>query len=219
MYNVSPSSLNLFLECPRCFWLYVRQKISRPRPPTSTLPTGMDGLIKNHFDRYRKSEQLPPELQGKIKARPVKQELLDKWRNWRIGLSYEEDNVCLRGGLDECFVDGQIYIPVDYKTRGFALKDNTAGYYQNQLNLYALLLKKNNFKTGPFAYLVFYVLQSLSDNGEAKFDIQLIRMNADTEKAYQVFKEAGELLKQDSPPEKSLRCNFCSWAKNNLNER
>jgi CRISPR/Cas system-associated exonuclease Cas4 (RecB family) len=217
MYNVSPSSLNLFIECPRCFWFYVKQKISRPRAPASTLPTGMDILIKNHFDRYRKKDTLPPELQGKVGAKPVKQELLDRWRNWRIGLSYEEAGVCLRGALDECFVDNDVYIPVDYKTRGFALKYDSAGYYQNQLNLYALLLKKNNYKIGTFAYLVFYILQSLSDNGEAKFDIQLIKMNTDTEKAYEVFREASEVLKREEPPQVNQKCEYCSWAKNNLN--
>ncbi len=218
-YLLSPSSLNLFIECPRCFWLYLKRKISRPRAPASTLPTGMDGLIKKHFDKYRESGKLPPELEAKIKLKPVPQALLDKWRNWRTGLSYEEDNACLRGGLDECFLDGEIYIPVDYKTRGFALKDDTAGYYQNQLNLYALLLKKNNFKISSFAYLVFYVLQSLSDNGEAKFDIQLIRIDTDTEKAHHVFTQAGNLLKQDSPPQAGAKCGYCSWARNNLNGR
>ncbi len=218
-YFLSPSSLNLFLECPRCFWLYIKQRISRPKAPASTLPTGMDGLIKKHFDKYRSQGRLPPELEGRVKAKPVSQELLDKWRNWRIGLSYNEGMVGLRGGLDECFVDGQIYIPVDYKTRGFPLKENSAGYYQNQLNLYALLLKKNGFSISSFAYLVFYVLESLSDNGEARFDIQLIKMNTNTEKAYQIFRQAGDLLKQDTPPQAGVKCEYCSWAKNNLNER
>ncbi|MFC1657924.1 PD-(D/E)XK nuclease family protein [Candidatus Omnitrophota bacterium] len=215
-YTVSPSSLNLFLECPRCFWLYLKQKISRPRPPTSTLPTGMDNLIKRHFDRYRSLGMLPPELEGKIKAKPVQQALMDKWRNWRIGLSYQEEGVCLRGGLDECLLEGEIYIPVDYKTRGFPLKENSASYYQNQLNLYSFLLEKNNFRVSPFAYLVFYILQSLSDNGDAKFDIQLIKMNTDTQKAYQVFRQAGNLLRQAGVPEASMNCEFCAWARNNL---
>ena len=136
---LSPSSLNLFLDCPRCFWLYVKKKISRPEPPASTLPRGMDGLIKKHFDKYRKLDRLPPELEGKVKAKPIQQETLDKWRNWRSGLKHEEGGVCLGGALDECFVDGQIYIPVDYKTRGYELKHDTAGYYQNQLNIYTFL--------------------------------------------------------------------------------
>jgi len=218
-YFLSPSSLNLFLGCPRCFWLYVKRKISRPEPPTSTLPRGMDGLIKKYFDKYRKLGRLPPELEGKVKARPIQQAILDKWRNWRTGLSYEEEGIGLRGGLDECFVEGEIYIPVDYKTRGYELKDNTAGYYQNQLNIYTFLLEKNGFKVSSFAYLVFYVLQSLSDNGLAGFNVQLLKVETNTKKAYEIFKEAGRLLKQDSPPPKNPRCSFCSWAVNNLDSK
>ena len=218
-YLLSPSSLNLFLECPRCFWLYVKRKIPRPETPTSTLPQRMDGLIKEHFDKYRKLDKLPPELEGKINVKPIQQSILDKWRNWRTGLRYEEEALCLRGALDECFVEGKTYIPVDYKTRGYELKDNTVGYYQNQLNIYTLLLEKNGFKTNAFAYLVFYLLQSLSDSGLARFNIQLLKVDTNTEKAYQIFKEAGRLLEQDSPPQRNPRCSFCNWAVNNLNSK
>jgi CRISPR/Cas system-associated exonuclease Cas4 (RecB family) len=183
------------------------------------LPRGMDGLIKKHFDKYRSSAKLPPELEGKINARPVGQEMLDRWRNWRTGLRYEEEGVSLIGALDECFLEGEVYIPVDYKTRGYELKDNTAGYYQNQLDVYTLLLQKNGFKTNNVAYLVFYVLESLSDNGMARFDIQLIKIDTDTQKAYKVFKEAGGLLQRASPPQKNPKCKFCSWAVINLNSQ
>jgi len=215
-YMLSPSSLNLFLDCPRCFWLYVKRRISRPEGPVSTLPRGMDGLIKKHFDKYRKFGRLPPELEGRVTAKPIQQVLLDKWRDWRSGLRHEEEGVSLVGALDECFVEGELYIPVDYKTRGYELKEDTASYYQNQLNIYAFLLEKNGYKVSTFAYLVFYVLESLSDNGQARFKIQLIKVETDTKKAYQIFKEAAKLLDKDTPPQKNLRCNFCAWAVNNL---
>jgi CRISPR/Cas system-associated exonuclease Cas4 (RecB family) len=218
-YFLSPSSLNLFLECPRCFWLYLKRKISRPQGPVSTLPRGMDGLIKGYFDKYRRLGKLPPEIEGRVKAKLVEQPIIDKWRNWRIGLKYEQAGLTLGGALDECFMEDKIYIPVDYKTRGYPLKENSAGYYQNQLDIYALLLERNGFKTSGFAYLVFYILQSLSDNGQAKFDIQLIRLNTDAQRAYGIFRDAGELLKQDSPPKRSAKCAFCSWAAMNTNER
>ena len=215
-YRLSPSSLNLFLACPRCFWLYVKKKISRPETPASTLPQAMDGLIKSHFDKYRRQDKLPPEINNNIQARPIRQEIIDKWRNWRTGLKYQEEAICLIGALDECFIDKDIYIPVDYKTRGYPLKDNTVGYYQNQLNLYAFLLEKNGFRVSPFAYLVFYLLESLSDGGLMRFDIQLVKVGTDTRRAYRVFREAAALLRQDSPPRMNPQCGFCNWAANNL---
>ncbi len=68
-FYLSPSKLNLFLECPKCFWLHMRKGIKRPEQPSSTLPRGMDGLIKVYFDKYRKLDKLPPEIEGKVRER------------------------------------------------------------------------------------------------------------------------------------------------------
>ena len=156
---LSPSSLNLYLECPRCFWLYKAKKIHRPRGPMSSLPSGLDLLIKKYFDRYRAIGKLPPEIEGKVKGRLLEnQEMLDNWRDWRKSLIRYEDkslNAVLRGALDECFVLDGAYIPVDYKTRGFDLKEDSAKYYRNQLNCYTLLLEANGYQHPSFAYLLF----------------------------------------------------------------
>ena len=46
MYKLSPSSLNLFVNCPRCFYLQVVKKIKRPDTPFPSLPSGMDDALK-----------------------------------------------------------------------------------------------------------------------------------------------------------------------------
>src|SRR3989338_6659737 len=56
---LSPSALNLFLECARCFWLEKVKKIKRPRGIFPSLPGGMDRIIKTYFDSYR-SQVIPP---------------------------------------------------------------------------------------------------------------------------------------------------------------
>ena len=38
-YKVSPSSLNLMLDCPRCFWLQLVKKERRPPMPFPSLPS------------------------------------------------------------------------------------------------------------------------------------------------------------------------------------
>lgn len=128
MIEVSPTILSVFLECPRCFWLLMNHNLRRPTGPVSTLPRGMDGLIKKYFDSFRAKGCLPPEIEGKVRGHLIgDQELLDEWRNWRKGLRFEDRSlgVLLRGALDECLVDEELYIPVDYKTRGYALKKDT----------------------------------------------------------------------------------------------
>lgn len=51
-FKLSPSSLNLMLECPRCFWLQLVKKEKRPDTPFPSLPSGMDKVLKEHFDRF-----------------------------------------------------------------------------------------------------------------------------------------------------------------------
>lgn len=38
-YKLSPSSLNLLEDCPRCFWLKMVKKIKRPMGPMSSIPS------------------------------------------------------------------------------------------------------------------------------------------------------------------------------------
>lgn len=68
MIRLSPSTSNLFNDCPRCFWLHINKKIHWPRDIFSSLPSGMDDVIKVYYDRYRTEGVLPPEIEGKVKG-------------------------------------------------------------------------------------------------------------------------------------------------------
>jgi xanthosine utilization system XapX-like protein len=48
-------------------------------------------------------------------------------------------------------------IVLDYKTRGFPLKEDTAAHYQDQLDIYNFLLRKNGYRTEDYGYLLFYL--------------------------------------------------------------
>lgn len=79
-------------------------------------------MIKIHFDTFRAKRTLPGELNGKdFEGIELfrDQEQLEKWRSWRTGLVYwDNDGSSLSGALDDLLVkDGQ-YIPFDYKTKG-----------------------------------------------------------------------------------------------------
>src|SRR3989344_2183455 len=46
LWKISPSSLTLFEDCPRCFWLYIRERQARPSIPVAKITEGMDRVIK-----------------------------------------------------------------------------------------------------------------------------------------------------------------------------
>lgn len=218
MIELSPSKLSVYVECPRCFWLMMKENLRRPQGPFPSLPGGMDKLIKKYFDGFRRQGEMPPEIKGKVRGSLIEnQELLDKWRNWRTGLKYKDKSsgVILSGALDECFVDGDIYIPVDYKTRGYKLKEDTVGYFQNQIDCYALLLEKNGYKTNSTAYLVYYIPRKVSPNGAVTFNIEVIKLKTETNRALKIIRDASQVLTGEIPPP-GKECEFCSYITENL---
>ena len=90
-YKFSPSGLNLFKECPRCFWLTHHKIWKRPQGIFPSLPSGMDKILKVHFDKFREKGELPPELKKNGDCKNMKlfdnHELLAIWRSNFKGIS------------------------------------------------------------------------------------------------------------------------------------
>jgi len=213
--RLSPSTLNLFLECSKCFWLEQVQGIHRPRGIFPSLPGGMDNLIKKYFDKYRLQGKLPPEIDGKVDGVLLADlELLNKWRSWRTGLVYKdvETGAILSGALDDLLVNPgkQVYMPFDYKTRGYDLKEDSSSFYQNQLNCYSLMLEANGMKSAGFGYLCYYIPKDVAEGGQVRFEITVKKMDVNPESAKKVFENALELLKNPMPKSHSV-CEYCSW--------
>jgi hypothetical protein len=213
-YKFSPSSLNLLKDCPRCFWLHFNEGIRRPRGIFPSLPSGMDRILKEHFDAFRDRDELPPEL-AKLKEN-IKLfedvELLDEWRNNFRGIQYvDKDGNRLRGAVDNILKKGEKLIVLDYKTRGYPLKEDTAAYSQDQLDLYNFLLRKNDYKTANYAFLLFYHPNKVSESGDVAFHADLVKMKVNVKNAENILKEALATL-EGKMPEHAGDCEYCKWA-------
>ena len=213
MIWLSPSKLNVFLECPKCFWLSERAGIHRPRGIFPSLPGGMDTVIKIYFDKYRKSNILPPEVEGLPGKLLPDQKKMDFWRNWKTGLMWIDDElgVKLIGALDDCLlVDDKYYVPIDYKTKGTEPAADSFKYYQNQLNCYNFLFEKNNLPHLDEAYLVYYSPNEVSSGGQVKFNVNTIKVKTSVIDAFKTIKAALDLLDGDIP-ERHSGCEYCAW--------
>lgn len=214
LYRLSPSSLNLLEECPRCFWMKIVNKVSRPDGPFPSLPAGVDRLLKAHFDRFRDNNELPPELKKhKIDAELFHdKELLNVWRNNLKGLEYlnKRYNIMLRGAVDNILQKNGKLIVLDYKTRGFALKKDTAHHYQDQLDIYNFLLRKNGYKTENYAYLLFFIPENILETGEFIFQTELVKMKINVKHAERLFNKAIKVVKGEMP-DSNKECGWCGW--------
>ena len=212
--RLSPSTLNVFLECQKCFWLDQVKGIHRPRGIFPSLPGGMDGLIKKYFDKYRALGKLPPELEGKLDGVELFQdgELLNKWRNWRSALAYEdlETGAVLSGMLDDLGVKGRQFVPLDYKTRGYDVKEGGENFYKNQLNCYGLMLRENQMPPAGYAFLLYYIPKEVAEGGMTRFDVVPKKVDIDPDEALKVLRDAAALL-QGPMPETHSECIYCAW--------
>ena len=197
-------------ECSRCFWLDKHMVWKRPSGIFPSLPSGMDGILKTHFDKFRDKGLLPPELCNNNHCEDMKlfdnHELLKKWRNNLQGIRWEDkDGNTLFGAVDNILTKGKKLIVLDYKTRGYALKEDTADHYQNQLDIYNFLLRKNGYKTEDYAFLLFYVPKEVMETGEVIFDTELVKRKINIKNAEDIFDKAIKLLNSDCPE------NSCVW--------
>lgn len=213
-FRLSPTALGLLDECPRCFWLEVVKGVSRPRGVFPSLPNGVDRVLKSHFDRHAVKGELPPELKKEgVDAKLFSDlALLEKWRDSRKGIEYTDPStgVYFHGGVDALLEKKGKLIVLDFKTRGYALKDDTAHYYADQLNSYNFLLRKNGFATEDYSYLLFFIPEKISEQGDFVFDTKLIKMPVDVKHIEELLAHAVEVL-QGPEPEPSAECEYCGF--------
>jgi len=214
-FKLSPSSLNLMKDCPRCFWLKQHKVWSRPVGIFPSLPSGMDKILKIHFDKFRDQNKLPPELCDNNHCEDMKlfddEEKMKIWQSNFKGVSWIDKNGNeIHGAIDNILVKGKKLIVLDYKTRGFSFKENPKEYgkkyYQNQLDFYNFLLKKNGYEIEDFGFLLFYIPKKVTETGEVIFDTELVKMDIDIKNAESIFEKALKMLNEDCP---SKSCEWC----------
>jgi len=214
--KLSPSSLNLMLECPRCFWLHIVKGVKRPSGAFPSLPSGMDAILKKHFDRFMEKGEMPPEL---ISLKDYilfdDKELLKVWRSNFKGLEYLDNRsgILLHGAIDNILVKGKKLVVLDYKTRGFPLKEDTHEHYIMQMNLYNFLLRKNDYQTEDYSYLLFYHPSHVLETGEVVFNTDLIKIKTSAKEGERIFQEAIKLINGEEP-KCSEKCEYCKWREN-----
>jgi RecB family exonuclease len=123
----------------------------------------------------------------------------------------------LIGAVDDVLEqDGKLAV-LECTTRGFPLKKDTPWLYQDQLNLYTFLLRKNGFPVIDYGYLLFYYPKEVNWQGDIWFHKRLYELKVSTADAEQLWKKALAVLKGQMPSP-SEKCGFCRWGKEQSEE-
>jgi CRISPR/Cas system-associated exonuclease Cas4 (RecB family) len=221
-YRLSRSKIDLFLNCPRCFYLDRKLGIAQPPGYPFSLNSAVDKLLKKEFDILREKGQTHPLMkQFGINAIPLKHEKLNEWRDALSGgITYldKETNLFITGGVDDVWINPKgEFIIVDYKATSkeeeVSLDADWQIGYKRQMEIYQWLFKKNGFKVSDTGYFVYCNGKTDIEKFDAKleFDIKILPYKGDDSWIEKTIKEVYACLRNDSLPESGLDCDYCKY--------
>lgn len=163
-FKVSRSKIELYRQCPRCFWLDVRLKITRPNSPPFNINKTIDELFKKEFDAYRAAGTPHPiMLENKLTGvLPFAHKDMDTWRHTFTGVVvlHKPTNLHVFGAVDDVWInaDGELMV-VDYKAtskdKDVSIDSGWQISYKRQMEVYQWLLRQNGFKVSSTGYFVY----------------------------------------------------------------
>lgn len=221
-FVVSRSGIDLFVQCPRCFYLDKRLGVARPPGFPFSLNSAVDTLLKKEFDTHRAEGSCHPLMKSYgIDAVPYSHEKMDEWRDsLRHGIKYyhEKTNLMLRGGVDDVWVNpsGEIHI-VDYKATSKSTEVNLDAEWQDgykrQMEIYQWLFRKNNFKVSPTGYFVYCNGNADKEAFDAKleFDVKIIPYVGDDSWVEGTIAELHKCLMREDIPAPGEDCDYCAY--------
>jgi len=220
-FKLSRSKIDLFLNCPRCFYLDRRLGLGRPSMPGWALNSAVDQLLKNEFDLLReKGEQHKLMKKYNIDAIPFSHPDIDEWRNNFIGKQYlhEGTNFLIFGAIDDVWVNkkGELLI-VDYKatstTKEISLDDEYKQGYKKQMEVYQWIFRKSGFKVNDTGYFIFANAGKNRSkfDGRLEFEVSIISHKGDDSWVEPTLFEMKKCLDSDKIPDPSPDCEFCMY--------
>jgi len=221
-FKVSRSKIELFMNCPQCFWLDLRKGIKQVPGFPFTLNSAVDTLLKKEFDGYRERGEAHPIMnENGVEAVPFQHEDLDEWRNNFKGVRFlhKPTNLLVYGAVDDVWVqpDGELFV-VDYKATSKKEviegldKDWQIGY-KRQSEVYAWLLRKNGFKVSNTAYFVYANGDTEKDHFDNKLEFvtKLIAYTGNADWVEPTLKKMKKILDSDKLPKAGDDCDYCKY--------
>ena len=224
-YKLSRAKIELFLNCPRCFYIDRHFSIRRPPNYPYTLNSAVDSLLKNEFDYFREKQQPHPYIKKiGINAIPFQHKMLDQWRKNFIGVSclHKETNFHLYGAVDDIWInlDTNELILVDYKSTSKQGDVNLDAEWQNsykrQIEFYQYLLRKNGFLVSSTAYFIYCngIKSNKKFNEKLNFKVTCIAYEGSDEWIDKTILNIHQLLSKSRVPVKKETCNYCVFFDN-----
>ena len=218
--QLSRSKIELFIDCPRCFWLDVARGIPRPSGPPFTLNNAVDALMKAEFDRYRAAgEPHPLFATVGLDAVPYRHAELDRWRHNFTGVRWldEATGWTLFGAVDDVWQAraGELMV-ADYKAtarKEMPTARTLFGSYRRQMDVYQFRVRRQGLQVSNRGWFVY-------TNGDGRagqfgdklcFTTAMVPYDGDDAWVLEAFRRAVATAVQGSAPVAREDCEFCGY--------
>jgi len=220
-FKLSRSKIDMFLNCPRCFYLDRRLGVGQPPGFPFNLNSAVDKLLKKEFDIHRaRGSQHPLMAKYKIDAIPFAHENMNQWRENFVGVQFlhPATNLLITGAVDDVWVNpkGELIV-VDYKATS---KDEEVTLdaewqigYKRQMEIYQWLLRHNNHKVSDTGYFVYCNGKTDREafDGKLEFDVKVIPYKGDDSWIEKILLGIKKCLMGDGIPASSSECDYCNY--------
>lgn len=227
-FRLSRSKIDLFIECPRCFYLDRRIGVARPQGFPFNLNSAVDLLLKKEFDVHRdNATQHPYMIENNIPAVPFAHEEMNTWRENFVGAQtlHKETNFLITGAVDDIWIytdgpDKGKLIIVDYKATSkdgeVTLEAEWQDGYRRQMETYQWIFRRLGFDVSDTGYFVY--ANGLRDrpgfDNKLEFVIKTIPHTGKTEWIDKTLLEIKKCLDDDRVPKEKETCDYCKYRNN-----
>jgi CRISPR/Cas system-associated exonuclease Cas4 (RecB family) len=221
-WRLSRSKIDLFMQCPRCF--YVDNVLGTARPPgfPFNLNSAVDALLKKEFD-VRRAEGAPHPLMESynIDAVPFQHKMMDEWRENFKGVSchHEQTGMTIAGAVDDVWQqsDGTLIV-VDYKSTSKdghieALDQDWHDGYKRQMEIYQWLMRQNGFTVSDTGYFVYAnaTKDRAAFDARLEFEVTLVPYTGSDAWIEATLRDIKSTLDSSAIPEPTPDCDYCRY--------
>jgi hypothetical protein len=225
-WKLSRSKIDLFVECPRCFYIDNKLGIKRPQFPSFLLNSAVDTLFKKEFDVHRENKTAHPLMRANnVDAIPFQHAQMNTWRENFEGVQYVHPStgMTICGAVDDIWVrpNGELIV-VDYKSTSkegeITLDDKWKEGYKRQMEVYQWLLRKLQFPVSEVGYFVYAngKTDRAGFDGKLEFDVALIPYEGDPVWVEDTISKIKETLDSGVIPVASETCEHCAFVGSRL---
>jgi RecB family exonuclease len=221
-FSLSRSKLELFLNCPKCFYLDNRLGLKQPPGFPFNLNSAVDKLLKKEFDIHRTEQTAHPLMEAYgIDAVPFQHEKMEEWRDalrYGVQVNHEKTGLLVRGAVDDIWInpEGELIV-VDYKATSkneeVTLDADWQIGYKRQMEIYQWLLRQNGFKVSDTGYFVYCNGDTDKEafDGKLEFDIKLLPYTGKDDWIEDAVINAHKCLISDEIPQSGNDCDYCKY--------